>query len=89
MNDISRNCKNCTRHTVQQIIGFVPVASVNNSLADSDQWVKASVCCACGAYNVIEVDDSDVRRADERYLDLMVKTGQMTREEAKDILGIN
>lgn len=83
-----KECKNCEKVTKQKALGFVPVESLKKPNVNTEQWVNTTICSECGSHNVVEVTDSQVRRADEKYLHTLVEMDMLTRQEAKELLGI-
>lgn len=65
----------------------MPLEAVEDNYS-GDAWVKTRVCTKCGSYLINEITESDVRRADERYIHLLLEENLITRQEASQILGL-
>lgn len=53
---------------------------------DTETWQNISVCSDCGDVRIKSVEPEDVRRAHERYLEILVEEGVMSEEEIKQEL---
>ena len=79
-------CENCNEDSLEKF-GFMPLRSVEEE-HDGDAWVNTQVCTNCGVLSITSVSESDLRRADERYLYTLVQYDVLTRHEAKEVLDL-
>ena len=85
-----RDCKNCRpkidQPTEHVLIGFVPQAMFEDT--SSELWLKATVCSRCGSLHAQDVSDREMDWAERRFLRVLVDTGNMSAQDAKEILGM-
>lgn len=88
MKKTKRHCQNCTPNyngkTEHKELGLVPQQMFENS--NSVSWVRASVCSECGLLHSHNISDQEMDWAERRLMRALVDTGNISEQEAREIL---
>lgn len=79
-------CKNCNTNTEQLRIGFVPLELVMES--DGTEWINANYCLGCDSVIPQQITQKKLNRAEERYLHALVEHDVITKQTARQTLGL-
>jgi hypothetical protein len=82
------DCSNCDEVVEFVRLGMIPLSAIEET-DDNLAWVNAQVCTECGGYDVIRIGESDIRRADERYVHTLIEEGVISRDRGRSILGLD
>lgn len=97
MKTIQEDCGMCGEEVEKAVMGFVPhailqeeahdehVESSLQELVDNFLWGNAIVCLNCGAPALEPVNQKDMERAAQRYVNILLEYDVMTREEVENI----
>lgn len=87
MRKTSKYCEPCDTEYEHAILGLVPLQAIKDER--SNLWANVRVCTNCGAFTIVDVDESDVRRADKKYVHTLIEEGVISKEKGHEILGID
>lgn len=84
-------CTSCQGEEEFLDAGLVPVDILFSSEEEEDSspyWIRASVCTECGSVDGDVPQEGELRRAEDRIVDILTGEGIITEEEAKAALGL-
>lgn len=84
MKSEQRECGECNAITEHTKLGFVPQVMFEDT--ESCAWVKATLCERCATLNVQDISEREMDWAERRFLWALVDGGNMSKEEAEEIL---